>query len=421
MPEPLPPAAASTQHNTPSAEVIREFNDRGTLWLLEDPVHLRDLLQILEPELAGHLDVERAERVNRSFIPADLLKEESDLIFRIPFRADTREGASEVLIYVLLEHQSKPDPLMGLRLFLYVGELWDTQLREWRDATRGTPLRLLPVIPIVFYTGAENWITPIDLAGLMNLPPELERFVPKWDTLFLNLHRMPPDTLTHFDTAVGYALQALQAEREPLAELERVLKEALAGLEGLTEEQSGQWVRVAWYLVLLAYHRRERPEYNELVQLIRAEAKGSKFRERTEVENMAETMAQWAEKQAQERVAQAQETMAQWAEKQAQERVAQAQETMAQWAENQAQERVAQAQETMAQWAEKQASEREARARVESRLDGARAMLVRLGSKRFGVPDARSRTALDAMMSAEAIEGLVDRVLDVESWQELLA
>ena len=202
----------------------------------------------------------------------------------------------------------------------------------------------------------------------MNLPPVLQRFVPAWETLFLNLHRTPPETLTQFATAVGYALHVLQAEREPLAELERVLTEAMTGLEGLTAEQSGQWVRVAWYLVLFAYHRRERPEYDELVQLIQAHAKGSKFRERTEAGTMAETMAQWVEIQARER---------------------------------------------------------EARGRVESRTEGrveeAQAMLLRFGSKRFGAPDAQSLIALEAIISLEALEQLADRLLEVESWQELLS
>src|ERR1700689_3320231 len=85
--------------NVPSPEQIREFPDRGTLWLLEDPVHLRDLVQILDPELAAHLDVEHAQRVNRSFIPADLHKKESDLIFRVPWRDGSRQSATEVLIY----------------------------------------------------------------------------------------------------------------------------------------------------------------------------------------------------------------------------------------------------------------------------------------------------------------------------------
>lgn len=53
---------------------VREFNDRATLWLFEDPHNLRDLLRIHSPELVTHLDFDQAERINRSFIPPDLQK-----------------------------------------------------------------------------------------------------------------------------------------------------------------------------------------------------------------------------------------------------------------------------------------------------------------------------------------------------------
>jgi hypothetical protein len=60
--------------------LIREFYDRGNLWLFEDPQNLRDLPRLLVPELADGLDFARARRENRSFIPADLQEQESDLI-----------------------------------------------------------------------------------------------------------------------------------------------------------------------------------------------------------------------------------------------------------------------------------------------------------------------------------------------------
>jgi putative YhgA-like transposase len=181
---------------------VREFPDRGALWLFEDPRQLRELLQILEPALAAQLDFSRARRENRSFIPADLRKQESDLIFLVPLRGTRQQ---EVWVYVLLEHQSKPDPLMGLRLYLYMGQLWDEQRRGWED--RRTPRarrRLRPVIPLVYYTGAKRWSTPIGLASLMALPAELERFVPQWETLLLNLRETPPESLTQLATAVGW-------------------------------------------------------------------------------------------------------------------------------------------------------------------------------------------------------------------------
>jgi Putative transposase, YhgA-like len=297
---PMPGSAAHPSRrrisHRPSRKVIREFPDRGALWLLEDPVHVRGLLQILEPTLAARLDFEHAERINRSFVPADLQKQESDLIFRVRFLGDTAEPEREVWVYVLLEHQSVPDPEMGLRLYLYMGQLWDSQRRVWQDARLPTEQqRLHPVIPVVLYTGTAPWNVPIGLANLMDLPGELEAFTPGWETLFLNLHETPPGTLTRFATAVGWALRVLQAERAPRAEMERVLVDAMAGLEGLTEDQAGQWLRVAWFLVLFAFHRRGE---NELVELIQERAQQSKFRQKKELANMGQTIAQRIAEQA---------------------------------------------------------------------------------------------------------------------------
>jgi hypothetical protein len=89
---------------------VREFNDRATLWLLEDPRNLGDLLRIHSPQLVEHLDFAHAERINRSFIPADLQKQESDLLFRVPFvqQSGQEETILTIWVYLLLEHQSRP-------------------------------------------------------------------------------------------------------------------------------------------------------------------------------------------------------------------------------------------------------------------------------------------------------------------------
>ena len=293
----------SASENEPSARFtldlpsVREFNDRTTLWLLEDPLNLRDLLRIHRPELVKNLDFERAERINRSFIPADLQKEECDLLFRVPFRspvgAETKRAESEktetpsLWIYLLLEHQSKPDALMTLRILSYMLELWDTQRREWE--ARNAPLaecRLTPVVPFLFYTGEANWNTPLKFRAMFDVPDGFEPFIPSWETLFLNLHRTPPATLTSVLSSIGWALRALQVEKSSYEEFERVLREAMQGLEGLSEEQHGQWVRAAWYLALLINHRRPEPEGEPLFGLLREQSRQSKFYEQKETEAM---------------------------------------------------------------------------------------------------------------------------------------
>lgn len=299
MSEPAPPASFAA--STPSPEVIREFNDRGTLWLFEDPQHVRELLMLLEPGVAAQLDFARAERVNRSFVPADLRKLESDLIFSVP-RAGAGRRAPEILVYVLLEHQSQRDPLMALRLYRYMGQLWDAQCRLWDDArTPSRARRLRPVVPLVLYTGAAAWPQPIRLDALVQAPGALRRFVPEWETLFLNLHATPPEALTGAGAGVGWALRVLQEENAPLEELEGVLRDAMSGLEALPSEHAGQWLRIAWYLLLLIFHRREEAEYTELQQVLHDHARRSQFRHRETETQMALTMAQAVEQRGEAR------------------------------------------------------------------------------------------------------------------------
>jgi hypothetical protein len=58
---------------------------------------------------------------------------------------------------------------------------------------------------------------------------------------------------------------------------------------------------------------------------------------------------------------------------------------------------------------------------AKGRAEGARRFLRRLGSKRFGKPDAHIDAALDAIADLERLEQLSDRVLEVTTWDELLA
>jgi predicted transposase YdaD len=54
------------------------------------------------------------------------------------------------------------------------------------------------------------------------------------------------------------------------------------------------------------------------------------------------------------------------------------------------------------------------------RLAEIREVLLRLGSKRFGPPDNATRSALEAITDLKQLESLTERMLEVESWQELL-
>lgn len=69
--------------------------------------------------------------------------------------------------------------------------------------------------------------------------------------------------------------------------------------------------------------------------------------------------------------------------------------------------------------------EGEAVGRVEGeavgRMEGERTLLLRLGTRRFGEPNEITLNAVRAIATLEALDQLSDKLLEVESWAELLA
>ncbi len=247
---------------------IREFPDRGTIWLLESPSNLRDL--------AARLDFDRAERINRSFVPDDLHEREADLLFRVPFRS----GASEVWVYVLVEHQSKPDRMMGLRVLAYMVQIWEMERRRWDDERRPAgSRRLSPVIPVVFHTGRRRWTRMPDVASAMVSPAELRRFVPDFDALFLSLDGLTPEDLS--SSALGAVLKVVQASDRSVEELEGVLAEAVRALDALPAQARAESMRAIHYLVLFIRHTRDPEERAVLYDVVSSATSASRREELT--------------------------------------------------------------------------------------------------------------------------------------------
>ena len=248
-------------HADQSDPPFREFADRGTLWLLEAPENLRDLLRLAAAELADRLDFSRAERINRSFIPDDLRKQEADLLFRVPFRT----GTAEVLIYVLLEHQSRPDGTMGFRVLSYMVDVWEMQIRGFKDARLPkSRWKLSPIVPMVFYTGRRRWPGKIGLASMMDLPAELASYLPQWETLFLQLRSLDGQALTNSDNPIAWILRALQTVEQPKETWASVLSLVVRLLDALPETERAQWRRAMQYLYLLVRHKRDATEQGDL-------------------------------------------------------------------------------------------------------------------------------------------------------------
>ena len=281
-------------------------------WLLADPINLGDLVAFVDPALAARLDFSRAVLLPRSFMSSDLHRRESDIVCRAPLRAlEPLEPGQpgDVWLILLLEHQSAPDRMMCLRLLVYLARIWEHEMRRWDDqGVSAVERHVSLVVPIVFYTGATPWETPLRISPVVTGPAELHaRFVPEMEVLVLSLQEVDPSALAAHHTAMASIMHVLRKERAEYSELRRAYMDALDSLEKLPDDRAGQWLRATWYLQLLATHRRAEAEYTELREVIYDRAATSRFGLEREVVTVGQTIVERIEGEYRERVQEAQE------------------------------------------------------------------------------------------------------------------
>ena len=121
-----------------------------------------------------------------SFIDDRLRDSESDLLYAIRRKAD---GAAAWL-YVLLEHQSTPDPWLRLRLLKYSIRIWERDRRR-----HPTEERLRPIVPLVLYQGGRVWREAREFAELFSEAVRDWPGVPRYAHLLIDQTQAGPEAL----------------------------------------------------------------------------------------------------------------------------------------------------------------------------------------------------------------------------------
>lgn len=158
----------------------------------------------LPPEIVSCIDWPALALLPSSFVHQDLKQTHSDLLFSV------KAGGREMLLYVLVEHQTSVDPLMPLRLLGYIIEI----LRE-HEKKNGLPLPV--VLPMLIHQGPERWTVPAQFNEMFDLPADLAphflRYLPSFEHVVFDLTQHDPaDEETHLQLRV--ALQLMKLARE---------------------------------------------------------------------------------------------------------------------------------------------------------------------------------------------------------------
>ncbi len=166
-------------------ELASQPHDAFARCMLSDPAHATAFFQgHLPPDIAAAADWSTLTLQPASFVRQNLQQSHTDLLYSV------KVIGRDVLLHLLLEHQTSVDPLMPLRLICYVVEV----LRHHAE-THGLPLP--PVIPVVLHQGPDRWTVSTQFRDLFALPKDLATllcaYLPDFQHALLDLTRFDPE------------------------------------------------------------------------------------------------------------------------------------------------------------------------------------------------------------------------------------
>jgi hypothetical protein len=247
-------------------EIIRHFRENGLKLLLEHPASVRELLALTAPGLLARLEFARMTVDPTTYIAADYRHLASDLVLRVPFR--TPDGRRTLTLYILIEHQSEPDPLLRLRVADYVLQIYKRQVRDWlarRPSLAG--FRFTPVLPVVLYTGTTSWPHVPRMVELVRQGEEFAAVIPDLEPLHVNLPDVAPERLEAAGP-LGWVLELIQQRRARPEEFRALVVRVVQRLEEMPAQQRQRWLELLSYIRVLAYHDRESSEQAGLREAI---------------------------------------------------------------------------------------------------------------------------------------------------------
>ena len=256
---------------------IRQFADKLAKWTFKKPEFLRGLVSMLIDDIVQDLDFERARIVSPDIVGNTLQELVPDMVFTVPFR-DASKG-TELTIYILLEHQSTADRMMGYRLLSYMCQIWHTQLEQLANArVKSSQQRLRPIIPIVFYTGDRQWKTPVSLNAVMDSTEKLATYVPSFKTHVLSVKHIDTDELTQTDHPFAWLMTFLQKESDDEKSVQEALDTALTHLDTVKDEDPILHRNAMIYLSLIVRCRRHISEQTPLLRMINTRTEDEEVR-----------------------------------------------------------------------------------------------------------------------------------------------
>lgn len=131
---------------------------------------------IFPSEIVNNINFNSFELDKTEYTDEKLKKLFSDLVYTCEYKS-----SNKIKIALLFEHKSYPSKYIHFQMLKYMLLMWEKQLLQNKE--------MMPIIPIVFYHGRDNWKIKSIMDFFPNIDEDLKSFIPQMDFLFKSLNK----------------------------------------------------------------------------------------------------------------------------------------------------------------------------------------------------------------------------------------
>jgi predicted transposase/invertase (TIGR01784 family) len=138
------------------------------------------LQQHLSPDIQRSIDLDSLRLENVSYVDDNLRKHFADLVFSLMLKGEELPTAR---VYLLFEHKSAPEPLVGMQILRYMA-------LQWKDLYDQKLIvgKLPPILPIVIYQEQDSWKPRISFHDLVEMPSDsFKAYIPDFAFAFFSV------------------------------------------------------------------------------------------------------------------------------------------------------------------------------------------------------------------------------------------
>ncbi len=143
----------------------------------KDKKVFKELMELVLPkEINETINYDTLENEDTEFIDENMKVYHTDLVYSVE-----RINKSKLKLYLLLEHKSTPDSKINFQLLSYLSRIYSKMENP------------VPVIPVVFYHGKQEWRIPLNFIDEFNLSDGekklYSKYIPSFRSEFIDLQK----------------------------------------------------------------------------------------------------------------------------------------------------------------------------------------------------------------------------------------